>query len=1121
LILLKSKAILQGIKKSGAGKPPTTAVAQVMLLLTVIGFCFSQNLNAQNQKTQNVEAEVADSVNESWVVKDQRLHSSLKVKWQAKVGDKLQVLRQPAILSSFTSSGARVIKESQNGSVLWMAVAEKDGVIDISMDYEMPISKLANIGERPWPLLSANSVMRKLTVKLNAPNMEVVSDHAVRSKEVSGLETELVLSPVAAPLIKIRPRKKDIDKQPVSFFVQSYDLYLPAPGVVDGLHLAEIKMTSGQIRDLKVKIPEGLIVGNVSGRRNVHTWTYDVDKRELHVKFSKPVRDTQYLSIATQVGLKSLPQKVLVNPLQYIGAKKSVGMIALGFGNDAQPDAVKAIGVTTANINDFNATLSNEASNMRKGYTLHSAYRFDSTTSNAGVSLRVEPVSPEVRVTTKQELQISDERVLLKIGADVSITRAGVFKVRMHIPENFEVETVTGAELSDWSEVEENGKNMLSMNLKGKTMGKHSFVIVLVSNISGATQAYEVPRADFEDAVRQIGQLVVRPEKGVRVLATERHHVSQLDARKAGLGDSGALAFRLLQADWKLTLAIDELDAWITAKALQEVTLREAQTRVRVGLAYHVRHSAVKSLKIQLPVMDDEERGTVRVSGGSVKEVVHIAEDVWEVKLRRGVIGRINFDLEYQLGSDMNVNQSGSGQETIKPIKLLGASRVDYFVSVRTFDRLETKALNQDRAWRVNDWSNIDKNLKSASDRSVPALCYRVSNTDVDLKVQVKRLEMANTLKLRVVNGEITTLFNSDGSALTHVLMNVEVAEKGAVKVDLPKGSKLFSVLVNGTSEAVVTEGEVESGSRHSFNVTAGKNEKEPSIVQLVYSHPGLNQKRDKVKLVGPSFSIPLEKIEWNVIMPDGYSLANYRGDFEHVEYRRDVDSEKQSRYNDTTLLTKETYKSEISRARTVRAEEAKKLMKEVNTYIKKGDHKKANWALNSIANDYALDQASNIDAQVQLKNVQTQNALMGLNTRRQKLYFDNKSKGNDLVGNTALEEAASRNPLLKGDTRFDSYQVEDFMQGMTDEEKKSLNDIARLLVDPQLTGVQAPQAIEVTMPQGGNVETFVRDIQIAGDSGLVLELGIKTHSESKSSQSLILLLIIAAGMYAVSTRLR
>ncbi len=40
----------------------------------------------------------------------------------------------------------------------------------------------------------------------------------------------------------------------------------------------------------------------------------------------------------------------------------------------------------------------------------------------------------------------------------------------------------------------------------------------------------------------------------------------------------GALAYRLLQSDWSLGLAISRLDPWVTASIFHETTLRETNT---------------------------------------------------------------------------------------------------------------------------------------------------------------------------------------------------------------------------------------------------------------------------------------------------------------------------------------------------------------------------------------------------------------------------------------------------------------------------------------------------------------------------------------------------------------
>ncbi len=43
------------------------------------------------------------------------------------------------------------------------------------------------------------------------------------------------------------------------------------------------------------------------------------------------------------------------------------------------------------------------------------------------------------------------------------------------------------------------------------------------------------------------------------------------------------IAFRLLQQDYTLGVAVEALEPWVTVQALQEVTMREGQTLTRLA----------------------------------------------------------------------------------------------------------------------------------------------------------------------------------------------------------------------------------------------------------------------------------------------------------------------------------------------------------------------------------------------------------------------------------------------------------------------------------------------------------------------------------------------------------
>lgn len=58
---------------------------------------------------------------------------------------------------------------------------------------------------------------------------------------------------------------------------------------------------------------------------------------------------------------------------------------------------------------------------------------------------------------------------------------------------------------------------------------------------------------------------------------------------------------------------------------------------------------------------------------------------------------------------------------------------------------------------------------------------------------------------------------------------------------------------------------------------------------------------------------------------------------------------------------------------------------------------------LSRVSNANALDDASNEDARVQLRNLKTQQTVLGLNTRRQRLYLDNRTDTARECGKTLL----------------------------------------------------------------------------------------------------------------------
>jgi hypothetical protein len=235
--------------------------------------------------------------------------------------------------------------------------------------------------------------------------------------------------------------------------------------------------------------------------------------------------------------------------------------------------------------------------------------------------------------------------------------------------------------------------------------------------------------------------------------------------------------------------------------------------------------------------------------------------------------------------------------------------------------------------------------------------------------------------------------------------------------------------------------------------------------------------------------------VTWRVVIPPGYELKRHEGGFRLVGERA------------AGAFGIEQYESLVTSRHSAEARKAVALLEEANTFLQSGDQQRAGEMLSRASNAQALDEASNEDARVQLRNLRTQQTVLGLNTRRQRLYLDNRV---DAARNEQLEQAASLNPYMQGKVNFDPQQIDQLLMGNTVEENAALRGIAARLVDQQLAAAPAPGAIDVTLPERGRVLTFTRSLQVDGGMPLELTLTVRKIAYTSVRYSLCLLAAVA-----------
>ncbi|MGB4708922.1 MAG: hypothetical protein WBH50_20850 [Fuerstiella sp.] len=1041
----------------------------------------------------------ADSVTQQWNITrtDVRLKATGTIIVSGQPGVQFVLLKSPAVLTNFNGEGLRLTKHDvpNEGLTYVISIPLADQTSEAKTFTATFEYQLEAINPADLPVLTGSAAVQQIDLTYDEAGWDIVGATAVRIEQLEADEqstkAKVLLGPGKSSLA-LKPKVRDVSAEKTQFFVEASNLFLPGPGVVDGRHRLNIRTSQGQVSELNVLVPQGLTVSSVSGP--VGSWQFDADSGGLKLQIEPAQSQAFAVMIETQRSLDPLPADVKLAPLRVVGANGEVGLVAIAFGAEAQPETLEANAMSAVNLSDFDTSLMPKAGGPQS--VLHRVYRYGA--EGGELAVRVAPVASEVRVVSKQVLSLGDERVVLAVNFAAGISRAGLFQLSFPLPDGLEVESLTGPALHHWAELSEDGGRQIVLHLNGKTIGTQSFALTLSGNAPTDVAEWQIPRFALNEADRHSGELVVRPTTGIRLRTVTRQNVSEADPRTLGGGAQGALAFRLLQRDWSLTLGIEKLDPWVTGQVLHEITLREGQTRSALIANFVVQNASIDTLQVALPIANEDEIKTLRASGNTVSDMVRTAPDsnIWEVQFKRRVVGKLQFRIEYERRGDRT-----NEDETLTPAEFPQARQLSYYFGIRAGGRLELEHDELTQGWQRIDWNSVPQPLREAENRSAPALAFRAVVPAKALTIRSTRHSLADALKLRVAKGLLTTVLSPTGDQLTAVDVVMEVIQRSSLSVGLPAGGELFSIFVNGESVNSIRQGG--TANAWQFYILPGIDDR-TAVVRFVYSVPG--DRLSNLKLSSPELNVPLENIQWNVVAPKGFELNDNDGNLELISQTN------QENYDRNSYLTKASGK------RQVQAQRAAQLLEQANQLLQAGEQSKARWALNSVANQYALDAASNEDARVQLETLQTQQAIVGLNTRRQRLYLDNNRDEVNVVDNEQLRQAAAANPILQQDQlNFRPQELSQLLKGNTTADNAILQRIASRLVQHQHTTEPAPQAIIISLPEEGVIYTFARTVQVAENAPLELDLDFASMQNVALWQIILVLVVLVTLGFSIA----
>jgi hypothetical protein len=969
----------------------------------------------------------------------------------------IPLLKSPAVLTAYSlESKYLAITRTEWGYLLHI---HRAGTYKVELSFLLPVSIDDTSGT--VSLFLPDTIRHGVTLNLPEADWEISSEESVllsTEKAGAGLQAKAIFKPVNEVQLSWHPQTRRTHKEEAIFYSEMHSLGIFESGVVNLEHQVRYQIAQGELQQLEFTIPEAMSVTAVSGP-DLNTWRFDPVTRLLEAVLNKPVSGDYQLGVVTQIPVEGIPYEVLLSLPAVKGAGRQRGSLAIAAGEAVlvRVDALK--GLHGMNIGDFPEAMVKACREGHRPFEIKRALKYHQLPASAKVF--VEKVLPELRVTEESHLDVSEERVVLSTRLGLKVDKAGIFSAWLGIPEGYDVESLSGDDVSHWDE-HKVATNAVTVHFHQQVLGERAINLVLTRTEKGIGTEIVVPRIRLKNAIKHHGTVTVSAERGIRLATAAKDGVSELNPRELGIELPGYLAYKLLRPAWEIRLAAELVDASIRAQSVQTVEISEGILQGKCFIQYKVEGAGAKAFRLLGP-----GPGTVlSIFGEDIAQSVESdpVKGEWTVTLRNKIQNTYRLEVHYQLPFDLK-----AGTLPVKPVVALDDEGQKGYLAILSNDRLQVKAAGVPASLREENARNIPVGL-GAGDLSDAILCYRITRRDFLLDLAVLRHDTAEVLPAVVEDVRIESVVSEDGQVVSRVGLNLRIGDLRFLSTRLPAGSQMWSVLVNGKpSPPLIKDDDIliplDSGSARSH-------------VEIIYGGVDVPRKgKNKRAMEGPRFGLPLSNIEWHIYVPDRYRYHDFDGSLHYREPEGD---------RPVFVYDTHAYTEEARRNFQQTMEKAQQVMELGAEYAKTGRHDEAKKAFEA-AMYYSQGQADfNEDARIQYRNLAREQAVVGLVNRRGELQKRTHGKA---------DKAA-----------------------ITTKDNLALNKVAEKMIDQQAAASPHLSTINVTLPVNGKRLDFYRALQIEPFAGMDVSYAFSETKVWDASRSvgagigLFLVVLVALG---------
>ncbi len=583
------------------------------------------------------------------------------------------------------------------------------------------------------------------------------------------------LGPVGVVAVSFAPRVEPFRAKEAELRAETATVASVRDGFTGVAARIRYGISGGSVSRVRVRVGKDLTVLSVVCP-DLAGWEIDGDGN-LVVALTKPA--DRALTVEVRAERKEARERLEAAPdVAPLDVLRDAGVVGIETLSDLKIEVTESRGLLRARLEDVPTDL-RAAADLG---VVQSAYRY--SVRPFDLRWRVYLEETRVRAETDVDLYVDRDRALAEATLRVTLENGpGPFTLALPVPAGYEVTAVSG-DLRDWWVRE----GTLLLDRATRLSGTQEYKIVL-RRAGATTEPFAAPALALTGAARVSGLVRLAVADGLEADVREASaNLSPEDIAKAGAVRWGKLvrAFRYYAAPWRLEVYAREEPREVDAIVVSRVVPLADRVRVEALVDFHVRRGLVDGYSFVVPVEEEREALIVAHDRREVRSEGVEGGRRFYVTLRTPTRGSaaatVSYDVPY--GTD------------IRGVEPLGAGTVTRYVAVEKAPDGEVRvarAVNLD----PGDFADLPLRAPETTAQSV-ARVFVGAGAAFTLALDVKRHAFEDVAKAVVYRALATAVVDRSGWTRVAVSYRVYNRSEQFMRLALPEGTRLLSVLVAG-----------------------------------------------------------------------------------------------------------------------------------------------------------------------------------------------------------------------------------------------------------------------------------------------------------------------------------